>query len=201
MSSPRTLLVATSNPGKVAEFRRLLPPDVRVIGLAEAGVSLPEETGATFAENARLKALSAARDSGMLALADDSGLEVEALGGEPGVRSARYAGEPTSDERNRNLVLQRMDGVDADRRSARFTCVIVVADAHGIVAEARGECRGAIALAARGDRGFGYDPVFQLPDGRTMAELDPEEKDRTSHRGVAWAAIEATLLERLRGAS
>jgi len=201
MSDRETLLVATSNPGKVSEFRRLLPPDVQVLGLADAGVVLPEETGATFAENARLKALSAARDSGMLVLADDSGLEVEALGGEPGVRSARYAGEPPSDERNRALVLERMSAVDPSRRAARFACVIVVADAQGVVAEGRGECLGSIAPAARGEMGFGYDPIFELPDGRTMAELAPEEKDRTSHRGSAWKAIEAALLERLRGAS
>ena len=201
MSGRPTLLVATSNAGKVAEFRRLLPPEVRVIGLAEAGVTLPEETGSTFAENARLKALSAARDSGMLTLADDSGLEVEALGGEPGVRSARYAGEPASDGRNRELVLQRLADVGADRRGARFTCVIVVADAHGVVAEGRGQCSGEIAFAPRGNRGFGYDPIFQLPDGRTMAELDPAEKDRTSHRGAAWTSVQPALLARLRGMS
>lgn len=201
MSAPPTLLIATSNAGKVAEFRRLLPPDIRVIGLAEAGVTLPEETGATFSENARLKALSAARDSGLLALADDSGLEVDALGGEPGVRSARFAGEPASDERNRNLVLERLDGVNGPLRAARFTCVIVVADAQGIAVEGRGECRGIIAESARGDRGFGYDPIFELPDGRTMAELAPEEKDRTSHRGAAWREIEPALLARLRGTS
>lgn len=190
------LLVATSNRGKLAEFGRLLPPGVRIRSLADEGVTMPEETGATFAENARLKALAGARQSGLPTIADDSGIAVEALGGAPGIRSARYAGEPASDARNRAALLAALAAAPAGGRAARFVCAVAVATPEGIWAEAEGVCEGSVGFTERGEHGFGYDPLFVLPDGRTMAELTPGEKDRTSHRGTAYRAI-LPALERL----
>src|SRR5829696_7435882 len=126
------LLVATSNPGKMREIRALLPTEIDVVGLHDLGLPSPEETGATFRENADLKALHAARASGILALADDSGLEVEALNGAPGVRSARFAGEPPDDARNRKALLTALGGVPGEKRRARFVCAVSIATANGI---------------------------------------------------------------------
>jgi XTP/dITP diphosphohydrolase len=195
------LLIATSNQGKLREFRTLAPNGVELVSLADLGLPSPEETGSTFAENADLKALSAASTSGLLALADDSGLEVDALGGAPGVYSARYAGEPVSDSRNIDKLLRELDGLGPDKRSARFRCVVSIASPSGVLARADGSCEGSIGYAPRGDHGFGYDPVFVLPDGRTMAELPPAEKNLISHRAKAIAAIGPalrTILENLR---
>ena len=191
------LLLATANPGKRAEFMRLLPPDVRVITLDEVAASLPPETGTTFAENAAVKALAGANQTGLLTLADDSGLEVEALGGAPGVRSARFAGEPASDQRNRQALLEALSGVPANRRAARFVCAVALARPGQIVAEAEGRCEGAIAFSPAGRHGFGYDPIFLLPDGRTMAELAPAEKDRVSPRAVAYRGVLPAVLREL----
>lgn len=188
------LLIATANRGKLAEYRRLLGADVPLVGLGEVAVTLPPEDGTTFAENADVKALAAAEQSGLLTLADDSGLEVDALAGAPGIRSARFAGEPTSDERNRNRLLQIMTGISSGRRGARFVCALSLARPGRIVARSLGECAGEIAARAVGAGGFGYDPIFLLPDGRTMAELAPAEKDAVSHR----AAALRPLLPRLR---
>jgi XTP/dITP diphosphohydrolase len=179
------LLVASSNPGKVREIRALLPPDLAVVGLDELGLASPEETGSTLSENADLKALLAARASGMVALADDSGLEVAALSGAPGVRSARFAGEPPDDARNRKALLAAMSGVPKERRQARFVCAVSVAAPDGIVATSEGVVNGTILDCERGSRGFGYDSIFLLPDGRTIAELLDEEKNAMSHRSVA----------------
>ncbi len=182
------LLIATNNPGKVEEYRELLN------GLAltltypgQEGLALEvAETGTTFAQNARLKALAYARASGLLTLADDSGLEVDALGGEPGVRTARYAGEGASDEDRYRLLLERMGAVPWEERTARFRCVSALATAQGEVYLTEGTCEGIVAFGPRGEHGFGYDPVFYLPQhGRTMAELPPEEKNRLSHRAQA----------------
>jgi XTP/dITP diphosphohydrolase len=190
MRSPgKTILIATSNPGKRTEFERMLPHGVRVLSLDDAGVVLPEETGVTFAENARLKALAGAHQSGLLTIADDSGLAADALYGAPGIRSARFAGDPPSDARNRAALLEAMTGLPDRERSARFVCAVAIASPEGILAEASGACEGRIGHAERGDHGFGYDPLFVLPDGRTMAELPPGEKDATSHRGNAYREI------------
>jgi XTP/dITP diphosphohydrolase len=182
--TPR-LLVASSNPGKVREIRTLLPTELDVVGLDELGLPSPDETGATFRENADLKALSAARASGMLALADDSGLEVEALAGAPGVRSARFAGEPSDDARNRKALLTALTGFPEARRTARFVCAVTIATPDGIVGTSEGVVSGTILDHERGSRGFGYDPLFRLPDGRTIAELLDEEKNAMSHRSAA----------------
>jgi XTP/dITP diphosphohydrolase len=179
------IVVATHNVHKLAEIRALLAPlSAPMVGLAEVGVGDdPEETGATFEENALLKAEHAHRLTGLAAIADDSGLEVRALGGRPGVHSRRFTPEGTP-EANNHALLAALDGA-VDRR-ARFRCVVAVV-AGGERFTVEGQCTGTIALAPRGTHGFGYDPLF-LPDetpGRTMAELTPDEKNAISHRGRA----------------
>ncbi|MBV9848091.1 MAG: RdgB/HAM1 family non-canonical purine NTP pyrophosphatase [Armatimonadetes bacterium] len=195
------LLLATSNPGKVVELRALLSGHSDLAGVTlltplDLGRPLPEvaEIGTTFAENARIKALALANASGLIALADDSGLCVDALGGDPGVRSARWAG-PTDADRAAAL-LERLRGVPASERMARFVCAACAAAPGGALAEAEGVCEGMITEAPRGRAGFGYDPVFLLPAfGRTMAELSPDEKNRISHRARAIAALTPRLRE------
>jgi XTP/dITP diphosphohydrolase len=188
MAGP-TLLLATSNPGKRAELAQLLPADVRLLTLEDVDLELPPETGGSFVEIASVKARFAAEATGYPAFADDSGLEVDALGGAPGLRSARFAGEPASDAENRSKLLALLAPVPSSRRSARFRCAVVLAEPGRVVATAEGTCEGTIAFEERGRNGFGYDPLFLLPDGRTMAELEPEEKSRISHRGRALVAI------------
>lgn len=196
MSQPSgpQLLLATTNPGKQREFVQLLPPDVVVKTLDDVRVTLPLEAGATFAANADIKAAAASAQSGMLALADDSGLEVTALGGAPGVRSARFGGEPRSDERNRIALLEAMRDVPAEMRSARFVCSVSVAKAGVVIARSSGTREGCIATKATGRHGFGYDSLFRLPDGRTMAELPPSEKNEISHRAIAYRRVVPALL-------
>ena len=179
------LLVASSNPGKIRELRALLPTEIEIVGLHDLGLSSPEETGATFRENADLKALHAARASGLLALADDSGLEVDALAGAPGVRSARFAGEPPDDARNRKALLVALSGIPVQARGARFVSAVTLATPDGVVGTSQGTVSGTILDRERGSRGFGYDALFLLPDGRTVAELLDEEKNAMSHRSVA----------------
>lgn len=179
------LLLATRNRGKIAELQAMLGPLVEVVSLADLDIDSPEETGATFAENAALKARHGAEASGLVTVADDSGIEVDALDGAPGIRSARYAGEPGDDERNRVKLLEEMRGVLTERRSARFVSEIAVATPGGEVRTFRGTLDGQVAETPRGSGGFGYDSLLQLPDGRTVAELSPEEKNAISHRGVA----------------
>ncbi len=201
MIAAPSLLIATSNPGKLREFRALVPVGVELLSLADLGLQAPEETGASFTENADLKALAAARASGLIALADDSGLEVDALDGAPGVFSARYAGEPTSDERNVEKLLADLRSLPAASRTARFRCAISVASTEGVLANGQGICEGEIAERARGSNGFGYDPVFLLSDGRTLAEYSSEEKNEISHRSKAIVSIAPALrsiLEQLR---
>jgi XTP/dITP diphosphohydrolase len=184
------LLVATRNNGKMREFKRLLAHlDVELIGLDEAGVSEEvEETGGTFEANARLKAEAYARLSGMLTLADDSGLEVDALEGRPGVMSARYGGPGLTDEQRVGKLLDEMKSVKGWDRKARFKAVVALAGEGvpgGVVAEV-GVVEGAIAHQLIGANGFGYDPVFWLAwRAKTTAELTGEEKDAISHRGAA----------------
>lgn len=188
------LLVASSNQGKIREIRALLPSDVTVISLQDLGLASPDETGATLRENADLKAIYAAKASGMVALGDDSGLEVEALGGAPGVRSARFAGEPPDDARNRQALLSALEGVPRGQRDARFVCVVTIATPDGVVRTSEGVLDGTILDFERGSRGFGYDSVFLLADGRTVAELLDEEKNAMSHRGAAIRKILPLLL-------
>lgn len=191
------ILLATTNPGKRNEFAALLPLSVRVLTLDDVSVSLPRETGTTFAMNAATKALAAARQTGLLALADDSGLEVDALSGAPGVRSARFGGEPPSDERNRLALVDAMINLSGARRSARFVCAVAVAKSGVVVATAEGTCTGMVRLEPKGIFGFGYDSLFSLPDGRSMAELEPDEKNRVSHRASAYWRILPDLLREL----
>lgn len=196
----RRLLVATHNVGKAREFADILSD--MTIGwqtLDDVGVTheVPE-TGATFRDNAILKASGYAQMTGLLTLADDSGLEVDALGGEPGVLSARYGGPGTTAEDRYRLLLSKLRDVDPPRRTARFHCVVALAAPDGtILGTADGVCEGVIALEPAGEGGFGYDPVFFMPEwGRTMAQLAAANKHRISHRGRAAAAI-APLLRRV----
>jgi XTP/dITP diphosphohydrolase len=196
----RRLIVATGNPGKLREFRRLLAPlPWQVIGQAELGIAPADETGGSFIENALIKARHAALASGEAALADDSGLEVDALKGAPGIYSARYAGLTADDAANNRKLLAALAGVPGARRSARYRCALVFlgdpADAAPLIAE--GVWEGCILEAPRGEGGFGYDPLFWLPDRRmSAAEMDPAEKDRVSHRGVAAARLLAQVAGR-----
>jgi XTP/dITP diphosphohydrolase len=200
----KRLLIATNNPGKVREYEELLV-DLKSVELtrpAQEGLTLEvEETGATFEENARLKALAFARASGLLTLADDSGLEVDALDGAPGVHSARYAGPGATDADRCRKLLAALAGVPSGQRSARFRCVVALAEPSGIVYIADGTCEGEIGHIPRGEHGFGYDPIFLVAGygGRTMAELDPAVKNRISHRGRALLAARP-FLARLLGA-
>ena len=190
------LLLATGNQGKARELARLLrSAPWELVSLQDAGVDFEvDEVGETLEENAALKAQTYARHSGLWALADDSGLEVEALGGAPGVRSRRFAGEGASDADLVREILRRLDGTPWERRGARFRSVIAVASPSGELHLCQGVCDGVIGFQAQGDGGFGYDPIFFLPDlGCTMAELSLEEKNRVSHRAAAARAAEALL--------
>jgi XTP/dITP diphosphohydrolase len=182
------LLLATNNKAKVREYKHLLQGlPFELVSLAELGINTRvNEVGESLEENARLKATTLARESRLLVLADDSGLEVDALGGEPGRLSARYAGEGASDKDRINYLLARLKDVPGEKRSARFRCVIAIARPDGEVELCSGECHGVITLEPRGEEGFGYDPIFYLPElGKTMAELTLEVKNQVSHRGQA----------------
>jgi len=193
------LLLGTNNSAKVREYKALLQNlPFELVTLAEQGITtVVDETGESLEENAKLKAKALAEQSQLLTLADDSGLEVDALGGEPGRLSARYAGERASDRDRINYLLSRLKEVPWPERSARFRCVIAIATPGGVVEICSGECLGFIIFEARGEEGFGYDPIFYLPElDKTMAELSLEMKNQVSHRGQA--AREARLvLERL----
>ena len=182
------LLLATTNKGKAAEYRGLLKGlNFELVTLGQAGISgEAEENSTTFEGNARSKAEFYAALSGLLTLADDSGLEVDALGGEPGVRSSRYAGDNAGDAERVSFLLNKLRDIPRDKRQARFKCVIAIAQPGRPTQTAEGTCQGFIALEPKGDNGFGYDPVFFLPEyGKTIAELPPEIKNRISHRGRA----------------
>ena len=182
------LLLATNNKAKVHEYRSLLQSiPLELITLSELGITtVVDEVGESLEENARLKATFLAIESQFLALADDSGLEVDALGGEPGPLSARYAGEGALDKDRVNFLLSRLENVPWQERSACFRCVIAVATPSGKVGFCSGEYRGFITFAPSGKQGFGYDPIFYLPElGKTMAELPREIKNQVSHRGQA----------------
>jgi XTP/dITP diphosphohydrolase len=190
------VVLASSNPGKLAELRALLPGWLSVRSASECGVILPDETGETFEENALLKARSAMEQTGQIAVADDSGLEVDALDGAPGVRSSRFAGEPADDARNNALLLERLADIEEHDRGARFRSVVAVASPEGDSFVAEGVIEGSILREPRGTNGFGYDPLFLPRDfSHTMAELTLPEKNAVSHRGRAFRAAVAGLLE------
>jgi len=187
----RRIVFATTNAGKLAELSELLGPEWQVSSARDfPEVGEVDETAETFAGNAELKARAWCAATGLLSLGDDSGLCVSALDGRPGVRSARYA--PTDVERNQKL-LAELEGVEPARRTARFECALCAVWPSGRIEPARGVCEGRIGLAARGEGGFGYDPVFELPNGRTMAELTRAEKATVSHRGAAFRALVTKL--------
>jgi len=192
----RALLVATTNAGKVREIRAALKSlPLTIVGLEE---TLPgtvyRERGRTFIDNARGKGRFYSRRTGLLTLAEDSGLEVQALGGQPGVRSARFAGPRASDEANNRKLLKLLSATLRTKRQARFVCTMVLARDGRVIKEIRGEARGTIALAPRGKAGFGYDPLFYAPRLRkTFAELPPTVKNKVSHRGRALRKLAAFL--------
>ena len=206
--APRAKLVlGTSNPGKLEELRALLRGvPYELVSLAEAGVGQNvEETGSTLEENATLKAETYCRLSGLPVLADDSGLEVDALAGEPGVRSSRYAGHEATDAQRIDFLLGRLAETPLDERQARFRCVVAIVwplrqaqgGTAGPVELYSGECPGQIIDEPRGAFGFGYDPVFLLPElGKTMAELSPEEKNKVSHPSLAARKAAASLMQK-----
>ena len=197
------LLIATHNQGKVREYRALLSDlSLEVTYLDAEGVTFEaEETGATFAENAVQKARAYAAATGLLTWADDSGLEVDAMDGAPGVLSARYgAPEARTDQDRYRLLLAQMAGVPEAARTARFHCVVALASPDGDVLTVDGVCEGRIAFGPRGSHGFGYDPIFLVADtgfAQTMAELDPKHKNTISHRGRAAQAAKRLLRETL----
>ena len=195
----KTLIFATGNQNKVREIREILSdfPDVDVITMKEAGISADiVENGSTFEENARIKAEEISRLSGKIVLSDDSGLEIDALNKEPGIYSARYMGEDTSYHIKNNALIERLDGVPDEKRTARFVCAAACAIPGRETLIVRGEMEGRIGYEEKGSNGFGYDPIFFLPEyGMTSAELSPEEKNRISHRGKALRAMRELLIK------
>ena len=201
MTIPAELLLASQNKGKLAEMRALLAGlPLRVLSPADVGITqAPDETGTTFVQNATIKALYYCQRSGRLAVADDSGLSVDALDGGPGLLSSRFGGEGATDDDRNKLLLHKLEGVPDDRRGAHFTCAVVVArpGASGaeVLFEAVETVEGRIAEAPRGPNGFGYDPVFFFPPfGRTFGEVPSADKDRVSHRGKAFARLREFLV-------
>jgi XTP/dITP diphosphohydrolase len=190
------LLLASQNPGKLAEMQQLcegLP--FEVVGLRERGIlEAPEETGTTFVENAILKGRYYASRAGLLTVADDSGLSVEALGGAPGLYSSRFGGEGATDRDRNAFLLERLEGVPSQRRGARFTSAVVVVREGEVLFQVEESVEGRIAESPRGPNGFGYDPLFFYPPfGRTFGEVSRAEKDRVSHRGKAFARLREFL--------
>lgn len=194
-------VLSSHNKKKIPEMQRMLSeriPTIELCLLDDIGIhDEPEETGETFEENALLKARFGAVP-GYYSFADDSGLEVDALGGRPGVYSARYAGEPCNDENNNRLLLSELEGVSAERRTARYVSVIACVTPSGEELLVRGTCEGEILFSPRGTGGFGYDPLFFVPElNKTFAEVTPEEKDAISHRGNAIRAFLAQYADKI----
>lgn len=192
----RKLLLATNNRAKVREYRSLLQGlPFKLVTLAEQGITTAvREVGESLEENARLKAVVLAAESQLVALADDSGLEVDVLGGEPGPLSARYAGDRASDKERISYLLARLKGIPWEKRSARFRCVIAIATPEGRIELCSGDCRGLITFEPRGKEGFGYDPIFYFPGlGKAFADLSFDDKNRVSHRGKAAREVPSVL--------
>ena len=182
----RTIVIASNNPHKIMEISDMLDDRFRVISMREAGFDGDiDENGATFEENAIIKATAVMRATGLMALADDSGLSVDALDGEPGVHSARYAGVHGDDRANNDLLIEKMADIPAEDRTAQFVCAMALALPNGEIRTAEGTCPGVITFYPRGDGGFGYDPYFEYLSGETFAEMAQEEKNRISHRAHA----------------
>ena len=195
-----TFLIATNNPHKLLEMQRILSPlGIGTLSLKAAGVDLSgvEETGQTFEENAYIKARAAFLLSGMPVIADDSGLVVDALNGEPGVYSARYSGENATDAKNIEKLLSKMKNIPEEQRTARFVCAICCIFSQTDKILARGECEGKIAFSTLGESGFGYDPVFIADGTRSFAQLSETEKDSISHRGKAFQQLAQMLKEKI----
>jgi len=196
LTEHKKLLLATNNRGKLREYAQLLKGvPFGLITLADAGISIEvSETGSTMLANAVKKATEYAQISGLITMADDSGLEVDALGGEPGVMSRRYAGENSTDEERNEFLLKKIRQVSWDKRTARFRCIIAISLPNGSVETVDGICEGVIAYEPKGYNGFGYDPIFYLSElGKSMAELTLEEKNRLSHRARAATKAKAIL--------
>ena len=190
----KDILIATKNKGKAKDFESIFGPlgyTVKTLDDVASHLDV-EETGATFEANAILKAEALANELNTIVIADDSGLEVDALNGEPGIYSARYAGEAKSDDANMDKLLANLEGVPAEKRTARFVCAIALAQPGKETVTYRGTCEGVIANERRGEYGFGYDPIFFVPaQNKMMAELTPEQKSAISHRGAAIQKLRA----------
>jgi XTP/dITP diphosphohydrolase len=197
--SRKKLVLATSNQGKIDELRQILGSDWQILGMNEFNAIAADETGSTFEENAILKSEAVASQTGLPSLADDSGLVVDALGGAPGVYSARFAGPEANDAANRELLLKEMESFGTGFRDCRFVCAIALSVPGQPTVTVRGTCEGTIGHQEIGNNGFGYDSLFVLADGRTMAQLEPEEKNAISHRGVAMQRIIPILRQALNG--
>lgn len=194
-----TVVLASANKHKLNELQQMLGDAVRVVSAADLGITMPEETAITFAGNAALKATAAFEQSGHVSLADDSGLEVDALDGRPGVYSARYAGDNATDPENNEKLLQELRDVPEGLRSARFRSAIAMALGEGDPLIFDGTLEGTIGFEGVGSNGFGYDPLFRLPNGRSLAEMSSEDKNKISHRGAAMKQAIPVLLEHLIG--
>jgi len=197
------LVVATSNAGKLRELSEFLPPSTELVSLTDLGLPSPEETGRSFLDNAILKAEHASTLTGIASLADDSGLEVEALDGQPGIHSARYAGPGASDEENNRMLVDALRSKGGRPWKARFVCAVALCGPHESPLTAVGKLDGKIVDEPRGKNGFGYDPHFRIDDpqagelnGMTLAELETEQKNRLSHRRRAYDALVQTARER-----
>lgn len=197
----KSFIIASNNAHKVSELERILNPlGIKALTAKQAGIDLDdvEETGTTFAENARLKAKAAFERCNMPSIADDSGLMVDALNGAPGVYSARYAGQGASDSDKINKLLTELQGVSEKDRTAAFVCSICCILEDGSMIEVSGKCQGTIAFEPKGEGGFGYDPVFIVDGGVSFAQLSDSDKDKISHRGNALRALKEELLKRLK---
>lgn len=194
-----TIVLASANKHKLTELQQILGDAVRVVSAADLGITMPEETAVTFAGNAALKAKAAFEQSGHISLADDSGLEVDALEGRPGVYSARFAGENATDGENNEKLLSELKDVPDGLRSARFRSAIAIALGNGEALIFEGSIEGIIGHEEIGTNGFGYDPLFRLPNGKSFAELTSDEKNQISHRGVAMKKAIPVLIDHLNG--
>ncbi|MBQ3785843.1 MAG: XTP/dITP diphosphatase [Lachnospiraceae bacterium] len=194
MAETKKLILASSNKGKIREIKELLP-DYEILSMAEAGFEGDiEENGTTFEENAMIKAHAVWEKTGHTVLADDSGLEVDAINKEPGIYSARYLGEDTPFDKKMDDVLRRLEGVPQDKRTARFVCAMAAVLPDGTEKTVRGTMEGFIGYEKKGTNGFGYDPIFVVPEyDLTVAELDSDQKNKISHRGVALKKMKEAL--------